>query len=63
MSYSKEERIQIFVEAIALHGETQTDAYLKAYPHAEKWKRKTCGERASKLANTDKVQTMLQKRQ
>jgi tmRNA-binding protein len=38
---------------------TLGDAFIKAFPHAAKWKRKTVQERASVLAKRDKIQTRI----
>lgn len=38
-------------------GETQRQAYLKAFPHSENWKRKSIDEEACKLLKITKVST------
>jgi phage terminase small subunit len=35
------------------------DAFIKAYPHSAKWKRKTCIEKASRLAKRGNIQARI----
>lgn len=46
--------MEIFAVGVA-SGLTQADSYRKAYPQAEKWKDKVVWEKASTLANSEKV--------
>lgn len=50
---------EMFVRLLAM-GESQTSAYLQAYPQAAKWTRETVHEKASRLAADGKVQARYQ---
>jgi len=56
MQYSKEQRIHIFAERVAIHGDNYSDAVRVAYPHSKKWTKHTVHVRASKFAKTDEVE-------
>jgi len=60
MTYCREERLEIFSQAVA-NGATQSDAFRKAFPHCveKNWKAKTIHERASRFAKSDKAQARL----
>ena len=60
MTYCREERIEVFSQAVA-NGATQSDAFRKAFPHCveKNWKAKTIHERASRFSKSDKVQARL----
>lgn len=47
---------EIFVTAL-VEGNSQRQAYYKAYPNSKKWKEKTVDEKASKLFKQTKVRT------
>jgi tmRNA-binding protein len=54
----KNARWELFCNA-TLTEPTLGDAFIKAFPHAKAWKRKTVQERASVLAKRDKIQTRI----
>ena len=60
MPYPKEQKLQIFSERVAIHGDNYSDAFRAANPDSKIWTKATVNNRASLYAKTDEVQVRIQ---